>query len=248
MEKQDYDNALNAITDGLNDGRKATLERLRKTDPEIMEANSIYRKRFTELSANYMQVPQGPQAEENFQAQSQILLRNRDEAENNKIRPGYAAVRDQALKDSFGESPKLLTQARKDLDKEPSLQWLHDPNEKKKEEKDLDYENGYQGGKVQPVVKKAPDLSIQFDDAAEKDYDKTHSKFNRAAKTKEPEYLKGYPEVPPAEGRKTKDDLHSTRDYSGSEEFPGFDDYTLSDSFNEKSMDTKDGPDMDIGD
>ncbi|MEM9897425.1 MAG: hypothetical protein AAF789_13750, partial [Bacteroidota bacterium] len=214
----------------------------------IQKINATHSHRLTQLGANYFSagnMRRGELADQEYQVQVAALNATRDKAENDRIRPGFIKAREQMLADSYGGDDKALNQARKDLDKDPSLQWLHDPNEKRKEEKETDYENIEEDSKPAPDAKEPPNISARFDAVAEKDYHKTHSKFNRASENSDPQYMKGYPDATPPEGRKTKGDIDLTKEYNAREDFPGFDDYSPRESSVEPTMN---GPDIDIGD
>lgn len=243
---------LDAIKFQLNDGRNRTLDELRKSDPDLSRINLQYTERVNRLGANFYtdkNMPRGRVSDLQYTRQRENLQRIRDEAENEKIRPAFIQGREKMLHDSFGGDEKTLNQARKDLDKDPSLQWLRDPNEKKKEAKDIDYKKESQEEKAQLDVKNAPDLSARFDDVSEKNYHDSHARFNRAAKTKDPQYLKGYHDKAAPERKTFKsNDYTKHKEQLLSKKFPGLDNYSSSVSGAEPAKAAKEGPDIDIGD
>ena len=250
MDDHDYQDNLNAIRSQLNEGKTMTLEGLRKTDPDIQKINTTHSQRLTQLGANYFSAKnmrRGQLANEEYQVQVEALNATRDKAENDIIRPGFIKAREQMLADSFGDNLERLDQAKKDLEKDTSLKWLRDPENEKAKERE--FQNNKGEGREENTKKSQksnqPDITARFDDVAEKDYQETHNKFNRSAKTNVPEQMKGYPESSPPEGRKAKGDLDLTKEYNAGEKFPGFDDFSPGESSVEPTMN---GPDVDIGD
>lgn len=224
MDEKDYQNQINAIRYQLNDGRKRTIETLRKKDPDVIEAYSIHSQRSAQLSANYemaKKIPRGQFTNEEFQRQQAAIDEKRDDVVNSKIRPGFLKAREEMIMKSFSGEEDILSRAREDLKKDQSLQWLRDPKEEKKEDKDKteDYENA---SKEDSSEKAESEIQIE-----------TPARINE-----EPEK-----EIPEAKNSFNKASL--IQEYNAGEEFPGFDDYS---SVNAGTEPTQDGQEIDIGD
>ncbi len=141
MEDEEYHEKYQILKDQLIEGRKMTLEKLRKTNNEIIKANSDYGQKSMRLSSNTFEAngrrPEGRLSNGIYQEQLASLKNERNEKENEVIRPGFQQRVKGFIKEEFEDTPERVDQLERDLAEDTDLQWLKDPNEKEVD-KELD--------------------------------------------------------------------------------------------------------------
>ncbi len=145
MEEQEYQEKYQILKDQLIEGRKITLEELRKTNKDVIDANREYGQNEVSLGANTFIAnggkPSGRVTAERYQEQLNHLKDIRDEKENQIIRPGVQKRKNDFIKEEFDDAPERIEQFEKEIAEDPDLQWLKDPNQKETEQEIDEWED-----------------------------------------------------------------------------------------------------------
>lgn len=225
MHRDEYRDQLDAIKFILNDARERTLEIERKKHPDLIKEKDRFNKIQAEFPRNYSMGVKagllGNYSQEAYQKQLADLKQNLEEKENAVIRDGCAQLRDKLVEDSFGEYPFWKEQAMREINDEPTLQWLKSPGQPEqsiKEETKSSLQNTFKKETGAPI----PKLKDQFDSQ------------NIEAPTNEPKEISLSDQFPGVDDKqKEKTETPEVHSYSiDTDAFPGYDSY-FTDSFSE---------------
>ena len=150
MNEETYQDFIKAVKFQIHQARKDTIAKLEKEQhPEFLDANAEYSKLSAELARNYnMAIKAGGGGDistHNYERQLKILQDNRDERHIKVFRKELVEAKNESLQEMFGDDKSSLERAHKEIDNDPKLQWLKEPEDRIEPNKEQDEKSASDG-------------------------------------------------------------------------------------------------------